>query len=175
MPRAYVIAVWVHSADGYRPALPAGIGGYNVLGGFPDTGVALWSVSDPVATREGVTQVPRSLVTLLDAARGYPPAMASAVRHMDRQGPSTPDEFAAEMEQVLRQRLEQQRDRRHCLIESAVTEVGHRDTGEFVWVVGYRPANVGREVSWMAGDFQSYDDNVQSFVVDPDWLAGRFA
>lgn len=170
----YVLARWVQTPDGWEPTLPPECG-FLCLAGGTRSSVGLFSILDEVEPGELVSRVPKSLAYLLDSAQGYPPALASAREHMDRLGAMEPLEFASEMERVLREALLQQRDRNHCLIASRIDETGYRSAGDFVWVVSYNAGRKGSEVTWISSDYQFYCDDVESFDVDPAWLARRFA
>jgi hypothetical protein len=181
MRHNYVLATVRQRPDGWTPAFRKGTGflllsstvsAANTAGST--TAVGLYDVTKLPRLSRHVRAAPPDLVLLLDAARGYPPALASGCWHMTRQPQFSFDEFAAEMARVLTERLSQQRDSRHCLIRSLAGDMD-RDVGGYVWVVNYRPQNVGREVHWVAWDYQAYDDAVSTFDVDPAWLAARFA
>ena len=170
----YVLAKWVQTPDGWRPALPEGAG-FKYLGeaGRKPT-FALFSIREEVEPSSLVSEVPESLVTLLDSAHSYPPALALAINHMMRHESMSVHEFAVKMERVVREQLLRQRDHPCCLIASLIEEIGYRSIGEFVWIVGYDAQRVAAEVHWVASDFQSYHDDVQTFDVEPSWLVDRF-
>jgi hypothetical protein len=173
----YIFADWVLSENGYFPDLPENCGFLCLAGSSEYSSFGLFEVSNPSdEAREAlrVRSVPPELELLLRSASNYPPALAGALHALNSLAISDRNVFMSELERLLRDRLNGQQYARHVLLRSLITEDGYREEGEYVWVVGYRPQAAGREVSWLASDYQVYSDAVESFDVSPTWLAERF-
>lgn len=128
----------------------------------------------------GVRAVPDSLVELLESATAYPPALAIArdVRFRKDFDDRSEEEAVEEFTTVLRDELNQQRDRPFFLARALADPSGfdgYKSEGHYYWIVGYRPERVGREVSWVSRDFFVYQDPITDFDVDVAYPAERFA
>lgn len=171
----YVLADWTMSEEGASPDLPEDCSFLNIAGSSSDQSFGLFRVSDRSDEHHDRLRsqtVPKSLSVLLESCRAYPPALAGAVQDL---GPMPPEEFVRVMELRLLDQLNGQRAKPYLLARSRVGELGYRAEGEFVWVVAYRPERIGREVTWVASDYKVYSDAIDSFDLDPSWLAARFS
>ncbi len=175
----YVWANWISSERGHRPDLPEVCEFMCLAGSARKSPFGLFRIFNfelAEAVREQLSAAVASpaLEVLLDSCSAFPPALAGAARDLDAQGPMTQSQFASELERRLLSRLEGQREDPYVLARSRIGEIGYRDEGEFVWVVGYKPNRVDREVTWVASDFQVYSDDIRTFELEPEWLAMRF-
>jgi hypothetical protein len=175
---SFLLADNVRTDNGNEPSLPAGCGFLLLASIRGESSFSLYDVMLPEgaeATGPGYREVPGSLAILLESGRQFPPALAGAVRELEALGPISREEFLHEMEIRLRRRFDEQPTSPHLLVRSRIDECGYRSVGEYVWVVAYQPERVGREITWIASDFQVYSDAVDTFDVDPGKLAERFA
>lgn len=175
----YVLADWVLSDEGARPDLPEGCSFLWIAGESRHQGYGLFDISGSELSKSDhdrleSRKVPKSLGVLLDSCRVYPPALAATLREIKEWGGISQSHFLAEFGRLLRIRLEQQPTKPFFLARSRVTETGYREEGEFVWVVGYNPSRIGGEVNWVASDFQEYTNAIDTFDLDPGWMALRF-
>ncbi len=163
----YLLTDWRAAADeGREPDLPEAWG-FLVLFDLEDNCL--------VQTRERVPddhprRVPLALHTLIDAAKGYPPALARAKHRICKRGPGLPTRLdAATIAMALREELDRQPTDRAVLAKSGVDEVGYRCGGEYVWILGM--SSDGERVSWVADDFHVYTDLASGFELTEVHLA----
>jgi hypothetical protein len=175
----YILADWNASDEGFRPNLPENCGFQWLAGEAEVLGFGLFDVSgtdllEPIRDSLLSRQVAPALAVLLDSCRVFPPALAGAVQELHLLGVMTRTRFVKELERLLSIRLEAQREKPFLLARSRISETGYRNEGEFVWVVNYNPDRVGKEVTWVASDFQVYVDAIGTFDLDATWLKSRF-
>ena len=100
--------------------------------------------------------------------------MAGALRAIEKLEWKEKEDFCSKLQVLLQDRLDKQRTANHVLIRSRKEDVGYREVGDYVWVVGYKHQEMFGEVYWLTADYQVYSDSVESFDVDPVWLRDRF-
>jgi hypothetical protein len=171
----YLLVNVIPKDNGFGPDLPDDYGFLCLSSIDGEQPFGLYRVTVPRGGNVDSLRAPRPLETLLASSGAYPPALAGAVRDVESLGSISRERFLVEMEASLRRRLDAQPRDRFVLARSRIDEVAYRSVGEYVWVVAYRPDRVGREVTWIADDYQVYADDIETFDLDPSWMATRFS
>ena len=171
----YYFINWIHTADGYRPALPEDLA--FVMLAEPGTAsegatFALFECELPedFPASEAVEPVPDRLAELLDSAKAYPPALALTRDQVSKQPTYSKHDFTAALVQQLRFHLDGQRAMPFFLAVARVTELGYKEAGGYYWIVGYQSGTV----AWVSRDYFVYHDPVEHFDLDRSELEQRF-
>jgi len=171
----YYFINWVHTAEGYRPALPEDLG-FLLLAepGTPSKGAtfALFrcDLPDTLPFSEAIVPVPDHLAGLLNSAKDYPPALALVRDYLYKMHSLSKSEFTETLVQQLHFHLDRQRTAPYILAAARVTETGYKESGSYYWIVGYQRGMV----AWVSRDYFIYHDPVEHFDLDHSDLEHRF-
>lgn len=171
----YYFVDWVQTPDGKVAALPEDTG-YAELAQHHHADFALFECErlEKEQITERIIPVSHELADLLEAAKQYAPALALSRNDLARQKPTTHDTFQQIMVDTLKHHLQRQSVAPYVMAKAAVTETGYKYAGAYYWIVGYNPAKVNWEVSWVSRDFFVYHDPPSHFDVDKALLKERF-
>jgi hypothetical protein len=172
----YYIANWKQTDEGFVADLPE-CSGYCVIAepaGSPTFAILHINIPKDEMSHPGVEALSLELGGLIHSAEQYAPALAIARAEMRRKYSACRATFAADFSQNLKNQLALQRQSPYFLAAVRRTQAGYKYQGDFYWIVGYYPDRVGREISWVSGDYYIYQDALEDFDCDEAFLLDRF-
>jgi hypothetical protein len=167
---------WKQTDSGTAPALPEGMSFALIAepGGAETYGLFDIAVTGEAASALAIQAVSGDLELLLNSAEQYPPAIALARDQVGRLSGLTRAAFEEALASCLYDCLASQPESPFFLAAANRTQPGYKEAGGFYWIVDYRPACVGREISWVSRDYYVYQDALADFDCERKLLEERF-
>lgn len=115
---------------------------------------------------------------LIESAKHFPPALAigrdKVEEHIEDNFKDHPTktEFLEVYKDILKDVLVNQRSSNYFICKAKDTESGYLYKDEFYWIVNY--SNSERQVYWISRDYFVYQNHIDYFDVEEDFLINRF-
>lgn len=171
----YYLANWKHLKSGQKVAdLPKNIGYMLLASPFYESEFSLFECDIKESDKfPNIEKVPKENFFLIESAKQYPPALAIGRDNIQDQFKSHPTrkEFLDTYCQVLESLLSQQRDSKYFICKASKTESGYLYKGEYYWIIDYKKSG---EVSWVSRDYFVYQNCLEYFDVEEEYLINRF-
>jgi hypothetical protein len=161
----YYIVDYQKTDKGWAPVLPDDTGFLLLAspGNSPPWG--FFECDREIPMGPGVHLIPDTVITMINSAKRYPPALALARQAVfdEFEGIETsPESFATWYGESLRGFMREQRLERYSLLEAAHDGPGYLKRGAFYWVLGQ--ACWDDYVDWVSSDYCIYQNHKSDFV-----------
>ena len=163
------------SSNGSKPDLPENIGFLELAYSNNQVKYGLYECDfeDDTEFPESVEPVDEELKELLESAKDYPPALA-IMRDEFRNTFLVENDKSSVINLITRiliRELDNQKHSWYFLAESSKSQIGYLEKGGFYWIIGYNERS--ELVTWVSRDYFAYQNPVDDFVIDRNWLFNR--